>query len=760
MRLLSRSVVREIWPPFLLGFAAYTFILLVRTIFLMTEFFVRRSASLSEVGWLVLLSIPWILVLTLPMAFLLGVLIGIGRLSGDSELVAMRSCGVGPWALYRPALGAAALLSAGVFLFYNLVLPRANEALTRSMARLAATSVVNLVEPRTFREPRAGVTLFFDRIGVDGRSFGGVFLKLGEDDERNDRVIVARRGALALDHGRLWLDLFASVVHDVDPANPSRYRTNRNEFQRILFSEDIEEAVQSRITYEKGLRAQSLPELLQVVRQRNVSPERRRLALVEIHKKFSIPFACFAFAFVGIPLADTFRRGGKGSGFAISLAILVVYYVLISNGESWAEDGRMSPALAMWLPNLVLIGLGLVAARRSGKERGRWTWKLRRRGAPAAAVESSRRAWLGGILRFPALMDRYVLARFFSTLLYVFASVLLLSVVVDYSDKADEILTNKPPGVVVVGYYQAFLLSIAMELAPFAVLIATLVSLGIFSRNNEDTAFKAGGVSVRRLGAPIFVAAAVGALLAFSIGEYALPIAKQKEIRYRNRIAGHPADWKLRTPSERNWYYARDGRIWHREESEAGRALASPSIYQFDREFDLVRRTSAREATWDADSRTWVLRQGWTRELSGGETISFATFLEERTAGDPPPAFSAEHRTPEEMRFRELQRFTRRLQRSGYPTASLETALQSKIARPLLVPLMALLGIPFAFRIGRRGTLAGIGVGLVLGMVFLIASALFSKLGDVGALPPPLAAWSPHVLFSTGAAFLLARLRT
>ena len=310
------------------------------------------------------------------------------------------------------------------------------------------------------------------------------------------------------------------------------------------------------------------------------------------------------------------------------------------------------------------------------------------------------------------------------------------------------------------GYYQAFLLSITMELAPFAVLIATLVSLGIFSKNNEDTAFKAGGVSVRRLGAPIFVAAAVGALLAFSIGEYALPIAKQKEIRYRNRIAGHPADWKLRTPSERNWYYARDGRIWHREESEAGRALASPSIYQFDREFDLMRRTSAREATWDADSRTWVLRQGWTRELRGGETISFATFLEERTAGDPPPAFSAEHRTPEEMRFRELQRFTRRLQRSGYPTASLETALQSKIARPLLVPLMALLGIPFAFRIGRRGTLAGIGVGLVLGMVFLIASALFSKLGDVGALPPPLAAWSPHVLFSTAAAFLLARLRT
>jgi LPS export ABC transporter permease LptF/LPS export ABC transporter permease LptG len=763
MRLISKSVLREIWPPFLLGFAAYTFILLVRTIFLMTEFFVRRSATLSQVGWLVLLSIPWILVLTLPMAFLVGILIGIGRLSADSELVAMRACGVGPSALYRPALGAAALLSAGVFLFYNLVLPRANDELTRSMARLAATSVVNLVEPRTFREPRAGVTLFFDRIGADGRSFEGVFLKLGEDDERNDRVIVARRGALALDGGRLWLDLFSSVVHDVDPGNPSRYRTNRNEFQRILFSDDIEETVQSRITYEKGLRAQSLPELLKEARRlRTGSPERRRLALVEIHKKFSIPFACFAFAFIGIPLADTFRRGGKGSGFAISLAILVVYYVFISNGESWAQEGKMSPALAMWLPNLVLIGFGLVASRRAGRERGRWTFSLRRRRRmAAAAVEPSRRAWFSGLLRFPALLDRYVLARFFSTLLLVFASVLLLSVVVDYSDKADEILTNRPPGAVVAGYYQAFLLGIAMDLAPFAVLIATLVCLGMFSKNNEDTAFKASGVSVRRLGAPIFVAAAIGALLAFSIGEYALPIAKQKEIRYRNRISGHPADWKLRTPAERNWYYARDGRIWHREEGGGGSGvLISPSIYQFDSTFDLVRRTAAREATWDAASRTWVLRQGWTRELRGGETISFATFLEERTAGDPPTAFSAEHRSPEEMRFRELQRFTRRLQRSGYPTASLETALQSKIARPLLLPVMALLGIPFAFRIGKRGALAGIGVGLVLGMLFLIASAFFTQLGDVGALPPPLAAWSPHVLFSTAACFLLARLRT
>lgn len=421
----------------------------------------------------------------------------------------------------------------------------------------------------------------------------------------------------------------------------------------------------------------------------------------------------------------------------------------------------MPAGIAMWFPNALLLALGAFAARRAGRERGRWNLSslLPRRARPVPAVDSSRRAWFAGFLRFPALLDRYVLARFLSTLFLVLASVLLLSLIVDYSEQVDEILKNHPSSAVVFGYYRAFLFSILVDISPFAILIATLVCLGILSKNNEDTAFKASGVSVRRLGVPIVVAALLGAVLAFAFGEYVLPLAKQKEIRYRNVIHGHPENWKLRTPAERNWYYGRDGRIWHREDAPSG-GLLSPSIFEFDRSFELVRRTSAREAGWDPKSKVWLLRQGWTRVLDKGETVSYSTFLEERTGGDPPAAFAAERRTPEEMRFRELQRYARRLKRTGYPTASLETALQWKVARPLLLPVMALLALPFAFRIGRRGALAGIGVGLVLGMVFLISTAFFTKLGDVGALPPFLAAWSPHVLFATAASFLLVRLRT
>ncbi|MFN2387582.1 MAG: LPS export ABC transporter permease LptF [Thermoanaerobaculia bacterium] len=758
MRLVSRAVLREIAPPFLLGFAAYTFILLIRTIVVMTDFFVRRSATFPEVLRLVALSIPWIVVLTLPMAFLLGVLIGIGRLSADSELTALRACGVGPVSIYRPTLAAAAVLSGLVFLLYNTVLPWANEELTRSLARAAATSAINLVQPRTFREPRAGETLFFDRVGADGRSFEGVFLKIG-DGEGEDRLIVARRGALNLERDELWLDLFDSTVHEYDPADPSRYRTYANERQRILFAGDIWNEPRSRITYEKALRAQSLGELVATARRvRGRSPERHRLAWVEIYKKFSIPLACFAFAFIGIPLAETSRRAGRGGGFALSLAILVVYYVLLSNGETWAQEGTLPPAAAMWLPNVLLLVLGFLAMRRTGVERARWGLPpfLRR---PAGRAQRERRSLFGEVLTFPATLDRYVLRKFFSALVLVLLSIVLLSLVVDYSEKVDEIIRNKPPAEVIAGYYRYFVLSVTMDVAPFAVLLATLVALGVLSKNNEDTAFRASGVSLYRLGAPILVTTALAAVLVFTLGEYVLPFAKQREERYKHRIFGRPADYGLRTLSERNWYYGRDGRIWHREATDSERGiLLSPSVFEFDGNFQLLRRVVAREAVWQAD--TWLLRQGWERGFDGSRETGYRNFLEQRTAGDPPAAFARERRTPAEMRFRELQRHGRRLKRSGYPTANLETALQAKVARPLLIPIMALLALPFAFRIGKRGALAGIGVGLALGITLLIGTTLFTKLGDVGALPPFLAAWTPSILFTTAAAYLLLKIRT
>ena len=771
MRLISRAVLREIVPPFFLGFVAYTFILLIRTILVLADFAVRRSAPFSEVARLVGLSLPWIIVLTLPMAFLLAVLVGLGRLGADSELTALSACGVGPGAVYRPLLGAAAAASVGVLLIYNLVLPPANVALQRSMARVAATSIVNVVAPRTFREPRPGITFFFDRVAPDGRSFENVFLKMGDEVEPPNRVIVARQGGLTLEGDRLWLDLVQSTVHEVDPEDPSRYRATRNASQRLLLAgEAAAGPAGSTVTIQRAWRSQSLTELLAAVRRMRPSDPDRRLALVEIHKKFAIPFACVAFAWMGIPLARRLRRGGRGGSFAASLLILVGYYVLLTSGETWAQDGRLSPAVAMWLPNAALLLLGALAALWRGP--GRAPRLVRppveeataEDGVPAAANPRAAAAPPSPPrLRFGlgiALSDRYVLARFLLALALVLASAMVLSVVVDYVDQLDEIARHHPPGPVVFGYYRSFLLSITMQIAPFVVLIATLVGLGVLSRNNEDTAFRACGISAPRLAAPVAVFAVAAAGLAFTVGEYVLPFAEQQGARYRNVIHGRPADFGIHSASERNWYLASDGRIWFREETDPVRGnLDGVSVFELASDGQLVRRTSGRVAEW-RDGH-WVLRQGWERTFGSGDaTADFRRFLEAPVPGDAPKTLNAGRRRPEEMRFRELQRLARRLRASGYPTSGLETALHAKLAQPAMLPVMALLATPFAFRIGRKGALAGIGVGLGLGILALVAAAFLTKLGEVGALPPALAAWSPDVLFGLAGTYFLLRMPT
>jgi len=523
------------------------------------------------------------------------------------------------------------------------------------------------------------------------------------------------------------------------------------------------------VTVTRAWRAQSLPELWRAARRMRPSDPDRRLALVEIHKKFAIPFACVAFAWIGIPLARRLRRGGRGGSFAASLLILVGYYVLLTSGETWAQDGRLSPAVAMWLPNAALLLLGLAIAAWRGEGR---TPRLPRapidetaledqapvRNGSAAVAPPRRRRFRLGLV---SLADRYVLARFLLALALVLASAMLLSIVVDYVDQLDEIARHHPPGSVLIGYYRSFLLSITMQIAPFAVLIATLVGLGVLSRNNEDTAFRACGVSATRLVAPVVLFSLGVAGLAFALGEYVLPFAEQQGERYRNVIHGRPADFGIRTAAERNWYLAGDGRIWFREEADPARGtLEGVTVFQTAADGQLVRRTTARLAEWR--DREWVLRQGWDLRFddASSEAAEFRKFLEEPMAGDPPRVLTGGRRRPEEMRFRELQRLTRRLRSSGYPTASLETALQAKLAQPLMLPVMALLGAPFAFRIGRKGTLAGVGVGLALGIVALVAAAFLTKLGEVGSLPPPLAAWAPNVLFGLAAVYLLLRMRT
>ena len=525
----------------------------------------------------------------------------------------------------------------------------------------------------------------------------------------------------------------------------------------------------------------SLGELGALSRDVREPRERRDAAAVELQKKFSIPIACLVFAALGLPLGVTNRRGGRSSGFALSIGVIVVYYVMLNNGEKAARFGDLSPIVAAWAPNLLLAVLAGVALLRRDRDRDllpsfRLPF-LRARlegpadletGKPPARSSGARRPYAPQLLLrlplwrpgFPNLLDRYVLGSFARSFLLVSLTALAIYIVADFSQNVDEVMKNEIASNVVVRYYRYLSLRILYDLAPILVLVTTLVTFGLLARSNEITAAKALGVSLFRLGVPALVGATMVSCLCAFLQAQVLPAANEKVARLRAEIRGESLPKVVRR-ADRQWLFGQGKYIYnYRRYDEAKQEIQRLQVFEFDETPRLVRRLFAESAVW-TDGR-WVFHDGWTRTFDGGQVPTYRRLLEPVVVNFPetPDYFQQEIRRPDQMSYRELVSYTQELRASGQPSQEMEVSLHDKVAFPAVAIVMALVALPFAFRLGKQGALYGLGVAVALGMVYLAVFSLFRTLGQAGALPPAVAVWSPSLLFAFFSAYLFLGVRS
>lgn len=788
-------MLSEILGPLGLGLLVYTFILLVQRFFSLAEMIIRRGVPSLTVGQLLLFSLPNIIVLTLPMALLLGVLLGIGRLASDSELIALRASGASVFRLVRPIL----LLSAGLALLNMAlmlwVLPAGNQAYSQKLIEIVTRTVGQKFEPRVFYSEFQGKTLWLFDIEPDG-TWRGVFLADSVPSEKSS-VFVARRGRIEVDDAgeRVVLRLDEAVEHSYDFSRPSVYEIRRHNRLRLLLRDRFASEERSRLASKRTMRALSFAEHRAIARDPAAAPEMRNLARVEMHKRFAIPTACVALGLLAVPLGFTNRRGGKSSGFALSIGIVVLYYVLLMQGEEAARLGSLPPGLAMWLPNLLLGACALVLLYQKNRDlplvpkwlrKGRLARGVRRaaqrvvelggrtyrreRAAPHDAT--GRRALVrrttsaaGRILllvprprlRFPNRLDRYVLQRFSVVLGLVLASGIALSIIADFTENLDDILKNAPGAGVLFRYYKYVSLEMAYEVAPIAALVTTLVTFGLLARTNEVVAARALGVSLFRLGLPALLGAAVLALFCAFLQAEVLPASNQKVAEAKDRIRGRPR-MVVRSP-DKQWLFGQ-GRFMYNFLAFDPRAgtLQRLQVFEFDEEHRLVARLLADQARYS--SAGWIFDGGWSRTFAG--TSQLRTFDKPVRVDLPeaPEYFAGQEPRPAQMTYGQLRDYVRELREAGQRRPDLEVAQLNKIAFPIGAVVMALVALPFAFRMERRGTLYGLGVAIVLGMVFMAVYALFKTLGEVGAFPAAVAVWSPGLLFSLLSAYLFLGVRS
>jgi len=795
MRRLDRYLLSEAVGPLALGLGVYTFILLIQFLFQSAGLIIRRGLGPEVVGQMLLYTLPNILVLTIPMSLLFGLLLAVGRLSADSELIALRASGVSLFSIARPLLLLGLLLTIGNTWLATRVMPAANHALQQLTIQLVTQTVAQQVEPRVIFDQFPGKTLYVFDVDRESRTWHGVVLADAVPGARNE-IVVADRGALRLaaDGEQLTLHLEGAVRHTVDFARPDRYEVSRYRILDLLLRDRFTSDERARLAARKGVRSMNTGELRRLAADSTVSDEQRRLARVEIHKKYAFPAASLVFALLAVPLGFNNRRGGKSSGFALSIGIILLYYIVVNQGEEAARVGHLPPLLAMWLPNLVLAVAGLYLLVRRDRDQplvprlldgrlhalvsalGRWPRRLladrapllRRPARPARQLPAGGAPGMTGprlVLRlarprltFPNTLDRYVLAILGRVFVMVILSCIALAVIADFTQKVDEIFRNSPPREVVVDYYKYYALQAGYDFAPIAVLVTTLIALSLLGRSNELTAAKALGISLFRVGLPVVVGAVGTAVLFAWLQADVLVASNQRMGDLRDEITGKQRTGGGRRPDQR--WLAGDGRVLYNYLSfdEGNRRLRRLQVLQFDERYGLRARLVAENA--EHTPAGWVISDAWARTGEGFSEFSWIPGPARFDLPEEPGYFAAERRGASEMSFAELDDYITELETSGQAVPELQVALHQRVGFPFTSVVMALVGMPFAFRLERRGGLYGLGFSVVLAIAFFAVYAFFTTLGEIGAFSGPVAVWSPSVLFALLAAYLFLGVRT
>ena len=785
MRILTRYILGEILSHTLIGCALFTFILFMHDLPHILDVVVRNSSTFSNVMEILLFTLPNTFKVTIPMAVLVGVLLGLSRLASDSEIVAMRASGLGIGYFVRVssivAIGGT-LIGLGNSLY---VAPRANQAILEMQQSLETSQASYEIQRGVFYEEFKNIVLYVQdvRAGSGASNWRQVFMA-DVTDPSNPQITTAASATVVNDSTQeLLMRLRNGSRHETVAGQPLEYNISKFD------TTDLPLALSQQSTVQLGRLDTSiyaLPMGMLIARTHGPDPKR---FLIELNNRFSYPAACLVLMLVGVPLGVASRRGGKSSAWVFTIALVVVYYSLSLIGTALGRQDKIPVFLAIWLANILFATAGafLLWQMASG---GRvlsaiTSWASR---TPAAATETTaapkagRTMFAGWISRFrprtqrakarhafPRILDEYVVMEFLKTFLLVLFGFVVLMLVFTFFDLVSDILRNHIPLSTVGQYLVNLTPDMLYQIAPLAVLIAVLVTFGVLNRNSELIAMKATGISLYRLVVPIVSIAAILSVSLFLFDEYYLPQANRKQEALRNIIKGRPPQTVLHP--ENNWIFGQagageQGRIFYYEFFDPVRnEFANLSVFEFDpATFALSRRIFASRAIWNANLNSWVFEDGWQRDFEGAtvsedgyhafDQTSFAEMHEE------PGYFKKESLQSQEMNFGQLDRYIRDLRQSGFDTMRLRVALWHKLAYPLIAVVMAILAIPFALSMGRRGSLTGIAVAIAVALAYWVVDGLFGAMGTVNYLPPALAAWSSDVLFGLVGGYLLLRTPT
>jgi lipopolysaccharide export system permease protein len=761
-RLIERYVLNTIFPYGLAALVLLTAILFVQQTGRYFESVFHGVMPAGFVYSLALSLLPAVLVFTIPMAVLCGTIIGLGRMSSDSELVAMRAAGVSTWRTLWPAL-AIGLMATGATCYLNLrEAPRAQRALRSVVLRSALYKLDSPVEPRTFTSDFPGYVIYVrDGDKIHGQ-WGRVFIQKQETDH-SINLITARAGRIdsSAEQSELVLQDAMKTHVPAPDAKDQSYIVERLDLLRIVFNTGRGSLLARLQKPEGNPDEMGLTELRQ--RAEQTTGVEQQEARIAFHKRLTLAMTPFVFSFFGAALGLRMRRGSRGFGVLVSLLILLVYYLATLGGDQLARAGTVPPVLGAWFSTALTLAMGaLILLSRQREFR-----LFARRSEPPQLIDKesggiSRRQRFGmrlSIASFPQLLDVGIVRTMILSFVFGFITLVLIFDIFTTFELWRFISANRA-SVRLVGEYLFYLLPlISVELFPGSVLVAVLLTYALIARRREAVAWWASGQSVYRLMLPGLAFSILVATGAWFIQERIMPQANVRQDALRARIRGNIA--QISGGAGRRWLVSTDGaRIYGYDFDEQKQSLIKPAIYEFDdHQVELRRVINGEEGNPLPSGQFQISKASWINLDQPKVSIQSAIQLE-ISGVDPPSAFKPTVDRPSQLDSTGLRDYIRALKARGADTVSLTVALQRKYAAPCSVIVMALIGMPLAISFGRRSTVIALCSAVAVSLAFWLVSGGFQQLGEHALLPPGPAVWTPIVIFACGGLYFISRVRT
>lgn len=760
-RLISRYLLATIVPYFVLSWLLLTMVMFVQQASRFSDIFFNLAIPASLAWQLTLALVPNVIAFTCPAAILVGTVIGLTKMQGDSELVAMRAAGVGNWQIAAPIILLGVLFSIFAFVVNVKGVPLATRLVKRIALETAIKKLESPVEPGMINTELAGFAIYVGSGDVATGRWQDIFVQIKDDSRERLRLITARQGRIDTSEQESEL-----VLEDANGWNIPTRRSGGGEAVvenlgelRLAIRTKRDDLIDQ--LNRSGLRPETLG-LDDLDDERDLSAKEERERDVLSYRRILLSATPLLFCVLATFIVLRFSRGGRGFGLAVSLFVLIAFYILTFIGEQLSRSGVVPVFAGVLVP---LIGC-IAAVWWFGHMRGGDLWDIVSR--PFRSVVrrlTEARGRLGSSDLFidltTGLRDFDLLRNLVKNLALALAFLITLFLIFTGLDLWRRAAVIDGGAFYLIKYLVFLFPYILVQVVPTAAMIGMMATYAIKSRQNELVTWAAAGQSVYRLLLPGFALMLVIGGATYLVQETVLPGANRIQDETRQYIAN---EGKPVSSGREMWSKGEDRLYAYRftsdnEQESASKETADAAdviVFEFgetDRALRSVIRASA--AVWTngnvvlRDVQRFSLEQGKITDAEGKEID-----ISERM--DP---FSAIPRKPAHMNSAEL-RLRLSTGDSDAVRRTIEVPLQRSYATILLPLVIALFAAPLAVTLvpRRRGSSLAGAVGLWL--VFIGIIAVFEQFGLNGQLTPLLAVWAPLAVFSLLGVYLISRVRT